>query len=262
MNRRRWIIAGVVAWALAIAGLGLWSYANDPPTARDQTSIADGLPVVDEALGRIYSALDQQGSVSVLGGYTRTEVSCRVTSAREGTRFVRKLTVFVGTGTEPAALDRIKAALPDGYQAAVTHTQSAHILTADAGHFVALRGGLSLPGRLEFTADTGCRIQNAAVTEATPASQNANRAPVQAVLDTLGATAKEWRTHRLTGPGCGALWTVEAVTAGDVAKAHATVPASAIVLDADKVFAYRAGAAGVSLRTEDGSLVVSSTAGC
>jgi hypothetical protein len=115
---------------------------------------------------------------------------------------------------------------------------------------------------MRFTADTGCRPQNAPVTEGTPTSQSANRAPVEAVLSTLGAQPSEWRTHRLTCPDGGALWTVEAVTASDGAKARTTVPAAAIVLDSEKTFAYRAGAAGVSFRTEDGKLVVASTAGC
>src|SRR5437899_2598858 len=152
--KRRWIIAGVAAWALVIAGLALYSYRNDPPTARDQTTIADALPTLDEALGHVYAALDPATSVAALGGYTRTDSSCKVTTAREGTRSPR--------------------------------------------------------------------------------------------------------------PAGGGLWTVEAVVsgAGDGAAARATVPASALVLDDPKVFAYRAGAAGVALRTRGDSLVISSSAGC
>ncbi|WP_426509858.1 hypothetical protein ACPPVO_03505 [Dactylosporangium sp. McL0621] len=260
--KRRWIVTGVVAWAVVVAGFALYSYSSDPPTAREQTTIADALPTVDTALGRIYAALDPAASVAALGGYRRTEVSCRVTSAREGTRFNRELMVYVKQGSEAAALDRVKSALPAAYEPNVAHSGTTDLLTADAGNFVAVRGSVTEPGVLRFSADTGCRVQKAAVTEATPQSQDANRAPVQAVLDTLGKPASQWRTHRLTSPACGALWTVEAVTTGDGAAARGTVPASAVVLDTAKVFAYRAGSAGVALRKDGDTLVVSSSAGC
>lgn len=260
--KRRWIIAGVIAWALVIAGFGYYSYRNDPPTARDQTTIADALPTMDEALGRIFAALDPAGSVSSLGGYTRTERSCRVTTAREGARFERVLLVYTRKDTEPALLDRVSGALPPAYKSSVTHSPTTHLLNADAGNFVAVRGGVTAPGQLRFTADSGCRVQDEPVAEATPASETANRAPVQAVLDTLGQTATEWRTHRLTCPAGGILWTVEATATGDGARARTTVPASAVILDDAKVFAYRAGAAGLTLRTSDTALTITSTAGC
>jgi hypothetical protein len=260
--KRRWIIAGTAAWALVVGGFAYSSYRTDPPTARDQTTIADALPTMDMALGRVFAALDPSLSVGVLGGYTRTERSCRVTSVREGTRLERVLLVYTKKDEEPALLDRVKAALPAGYKASVAHSATTHLLTADAGDFVAVRGGVTAPGQVRFTADSGCRVQDQPVEEATPPSPDADHAPVQAVLDTLGQAAGEWRTHRLTCPAGGALRTVQAVTTGDGAKAHATVPASAVVLDDPKVFAYRAGAAGVALRIDDGKLLISSTAGC
>jgi hypothetical protein len=260
--KRRWIVTGVIAWAAAVAGFALYSYANDPKTAREQSSIGEALPTVDAALGRIYAALDPQASVALLGGYRRTEVSCRVTSAREGTRFIRELTVYTRQASAGATFDRISSALPAAYKASVSHNGDTDLLAADAGNFVAVRGAHTEPGLLRFTADTGCRIQKAAVTEPTPASDSANRAPVQAVLDTLAAKASEWRTHRLTCPDGGTLWTTEAVTTGDGAAARKTVPDAAVVLAGPKTFAYRAGAVGVTVRTVDDSLVVSSTAGC
>ncbi|WP_327006558.1 hypothetical protein OHA72_04340 [Dactylosporangium sp. NBC_01737] len=260
--KRHWIIAGTAAWALVIAGLAYYSSRNDPPTSRDQTTIADGLPVVDTALARVAAALDPATSVTALGGYTRTDQSCRVTSAREGTRFERVLLVYVKKDTEPAVLDRVHDALPAAYQSHLVSGPNTHVLTADAGDFVTLRGAVVQPGQVRFTADTGCRVQDAAVKEATPQSQTANRAPVQAVLDTLKQSASQWRTHRLVCPGGGILWTVEAVTTGDGAAARSTVPATAVVLDEPKLFAFRAGEAGVALRVESDALRITSTAGC
>ncbi|WP_433613098.1 hypothetical protein ACQP2P_03210 [Dactylosporangium sp. CA-139114] len=260
--KRRWIVIGVVAWAVVVAGFALYSYSSDPPTAREQTTIADALPTVDTALGRIYAALDPAASVATLDGYRRTEANCRVTSARQGTRFSRELMVYVHKDAEAATLDRVRAALPARFEANVAHNGSTHLLSADAGNFVAVRGTVTEPGILRFSADTGCRVQQAAVAEATPPSPDADRAPVQAVLATLGRTASDWRAHRLTSPACAALRTVEAVTSGDGAAARASAPAAAVVLDTEQVFAYRAGAAGVVLRKDGDALVVSASAGC
>ncbi|WP_238019993.1 hypothetical protein KZZ52_03530 [Dactylosporangium sp. AC04546] len=261
--KRRWIIAGTAAWALVIGGLAYFSYRYDSPTARDQTTIAEALPTLDTALGSVYAGLDPASSVAVLSGYNRTDQSCRVTSAREGTRFERVLMVYVRSGDEGPTLDRIKAALPASYKASVSHSVTTHTLSADAGNFVLLRGGMVAAGQLRFTADTGCRVQDAPVEEATPHSQNANRAPVQAVLDTLAKPASEWRTHRLTCPSGGTLWTVEAkVATPDDTKARATVPESAVIQNSEKLFAYRAGEAGVTLRKDAETLIITSTAGC
>ncbi|GGM70855.1 hypothetical protein ACFFX1_28630 [Dactylosporangium sucinum] len=261
--KRRWIIAGTAAWALVIGGLAYFSYRYDSPTARDQTTIAEALPTLDTALGSVYAALDPASSVAVLSGYTRTDQSCRVTSAREGTRFERILMVYVKSSEEGPTIDRVKSALPASYKASVSHTLTTHTLSADAGNFVLLRGGMVAAGQLRFTADTGCRVQDAPVVEATPQSEKANRAPVQAVLDTLGKPASSWQTHRLTCPSGGTLWTVEAkAPVTDDTKARTTVPPSAVVLDTEKLFAYRAGEAGASLRKDTDSLTITSTAGC
>ncbi|WP_432834510.1 hypothetical protein [Dactylosporangium sp. CA-092794] len=260
--KRRWIIALVVAWAVVVGGLALYSSFRGRPTAREQTTIAEALPTVDGALGRVYAALDPGTSVAALGGYRRTETSCRVTTAREGTRFVRELMVYVKPTTERDVLERVKAALPASYKAEIVHSTTADLLTFDAGNFVGVRGSVTAPGQLTFTADTGCRVQDAAVAEATAGAPDADQALVQAVLDTLGTPASQWRTHRLTCPAGGTLWTVEAVTTGDGAKARAAVSASAVVLDQPKLFAYRSGPAGIALHAEGSSLVISSTAGC
>ncbi|GAA3448601.1 hypothetical protein [Dactylosporangium matsuzakiense] len=258
--KRRWVVTGVLAWIAVIAGAGLWSYFNDPATTRDQTTIADALPTVDTALARIHSALDPSASVSVLGGYRRTEVSCRVTSARDGTRFTRELLVYVKPSTEAATLDRVKAALPASYEPSVTHSGATDVLSADAGGFVLLRGTVTDQGTIRFTADTGCRVQDAPAQEPTPTPPD--RAPVQAVLTTLGTTASQWRTHQLTSPSCRSLSTVEADITGDAARVRSTVDAGSVVLDTEKLFAYRTSAAAVTLRTEGDTLTVTSTTGC
>ncbi|MFI5906337.1 hypothetical protein [Dactylosporangium sp. NPDC051541] len=258
--KRHWVVIGVVAWIVVIAGAGLWSYFNDPATTRDQTTIADALPTVDTAIARVYGALDPQTSVAALGGYRRTEVSCRVTSAREGTRFSRELLVYVRKDTEAATLDRVKAALPPSYEPSVTHSDTTDVLNADAGDFVLLRGTVTDPGVLRFTADTGCRVQNAPVPE--PTTTTPDRSPIQTVLTTLGTTASEWRTHQLTTPSCHTLATVEADTTGDLRRLHTTIAAATVVLDTDQVFAYRTGTTAISVRKNGNELIATATTGC
>ena len=263
---KRLIIAAAVAWGLVVVGLAYYSFRTDRPTDRDQTTIAQALPTVDAALAEVATALDPAASVAVLGGYNRVGRSCSVTAAREGGRYERVLIAYTKEGTEPQLLDRVAAGLPKRYGPSVKHRAQLHSLSADAGNFVEVRGATFGPGRVRFIADTGCRPQDAPVTDATPASDTANRAPVQAVLDTLKLSAQKWRTYRATCSSGGALWTVEAVAApppGSLVDAlGASVPATPVLLAGPQLYAYRNGPAGVVARSDDGALTVTSTTGC
>ncbi|TBL38290.1 hypothetical protein EYA84_09825, partial [Verrucosispora sp. SN26_14.1] len=43
----RWLIVATVAWAVLLAGLTWRSARNDPPTVREQRTLAEAGPVVD-----------------------------------------------------------------------------------------------------------------------------------------------------------------------------------------------------------------------
>ncbi len=254
---KRWIIVGAVVWGVVILGLGYYSLRNDPPTAREQTTIAEALPQVDAALADVASTLDANTTVAVLGGYQQVGRGCSVTVARGGARFERTLIVYTKEGSEPAVLERIRRALPERYKAGLSH----NVLSADAGNFVSVRGGVANPGQVRIAADTGCRAMNARVEESTPAG--ANREPVQAVLDSLKLTAAQWQTHRVACPKGGTLWTVEADTASAPATLPDTLrPASGVVFDKPDLLAFRSGPAGVTVRIADNALVVTATTGC
>jgi hypothetical protein len=259
---RRWIITAAVLWGLVVAGLGYWSLRHDKATAREQTTIASALPVVDAAIADTVAALDPQASVTAVSGYTRVGRTCSVTAAREGTRYERFLLVFVKHGTEPEVLDTIRKGLPERYKA----TLGKNVLDADAGNFVRVRGGVLGGGQVRVSADTGCRVQDDRVGESIPAPDAANKAPVQAVLDTLKLTADSWASHQVKcANGEGALWTVEASTGARTAPdtlPESLRPAGGLVLGRPDAVAYRSGPAAVSIRKASDHLVITSTTGC
>ena len=256
---KRWLVVAAVVWGLIVAGLGYYSIRHGKPTAREQTTIAEALPTVDAALGDLAATLDAATSVPVLTGYIEVGRSCSVTVAREGTRWERILYAYTKEGTEAALLKHVRDTLPERYKPFLTKT----VLSADAGNFVAVRGGVTAPGQVRFTADTGCRPQNAKVREAEPSPSDGGRAPVQAVLDTLKLTGPSWQTHRIDCPIGGALWTVEAdLPNAPKSLVGALKPDQGAVLGRADVVAYRAGAAGVVVRAHDGALTVTSTTGC
>lgn len=261
---RRWLLVATLVWAAGVLGVAIWGADHGKPTAREQTTIAQALPVVDTAIADAVTAAGAADTVPAITGYTRLDTACRVTGARSGSRYERAALIYTAPGTEPAVLDRIAAALPAGYRARVRHTGPVHTLTADAGEFVAVRGTVSAPGVVRIAADTGCRPQDRPVAEGEPASATANRAPVEAVFATLGATPGDWRVHRLSCRGGGTLWTVEATGGPNSSPGALTAvlrQAPAVVARSD-LYAYRSGPVGVAVRTVDGALDVTATTGC
>jgi hypothetical protein len=257
---KRWLIVVAVAWGLVVLGLGYWSLRHGKPTAREQTTIGQALPTVNAALGDLAGTLDEATAVPVLGGYVQVGRSCSVTVAREGARYERILFVFTAPGTEKALLKRVRDGLPERYKAELSKSG---VLSADAGNFVSIRGAETSPGQVRFTADTGCRPQNSSVREAEPSAAAAARAPVQAVLDRLQLGTATWQTFETACPTGGRLWTVEADAKGapkslvDVLK-----PAADAIVARPDVVAYRAGGAGVVVRSLDGTVTVTSSTGC
>jgi hypothetical protein len=257
---KRWLIVVAVAWGLVIAGLGYYSLRNDRPTAREQTTITSALPTLDAALATVAATLDPNVSITALGGLVQVGKNCTVTVVREGVRFQRMLQVYTKPGDEAATLERIRAGLPATYKPSL----SRNLLSADAGSFIVVRGGITGPGQVQISADTGCRPQNAPVFEAQPLSSAVDRAPVQSVLDALKLSAASWQAHRAACPRGGTLWTVEAQTAAGSAAGSvpdAAKPSGALLAKTD-VVAYRSGSAGVVVRAADHTLTIAATTGC
>jgi len=257
------MVALAVAWAVVLAAGIVWSARRGPPTAREQTTIAQAVPVVDLASAQIAAAaLADDLAVVAVSGLERTG-TCAVTVVRSGGRYQRVVTAAVAPGTELALLRRVADRLPAAYKVAVT-TATGPKLKGDAGLFVALTGTVPEPGRVRFVADTGdCRPE-----AEPPATGSEPAGPDPAATEVLGrlrVSAETWTRHRIACPGGGTLSTVEGVGADndlpDAIDAALGTVDGRIAATAD-LYAFRSGQTGVMVRIEGSRLVASATTGC
>jgi hypothetical protein len=267
------VVGIAMAWGVLLAvGIG-WALARGGPTAREQTTVAQALPVVDQAVVRIASAATADGqAVAAISGFERVG-ECSVTVLRSGERYQREVTVVVTPGTEAALIERVGARLPAEYQVKVTTVGTVTRMVADAGRWVRLTGSVGEKGQVRFVADTGaCRPLGdlaAAVNQETAAAASvdadANRAEAVTALTRLRMTAEKWHTYQAPCPRGGAMSTVEAIaTAGVEPGALGEVLTglgTAVVVSPD-VYAYASGPSQVAVRHDADHLVVTATTAC
>ncbi|MET8911034.1 hypothetical protein [Micromonospora sp. NPDC004551] len=158
-RRLRWLVAATVAWALLLAGLTWWSVRHDPPTVKEQRSLDQAGPVVDRAVGRLTAAVGRDGVPAVLPA--RVERGCRVTPLDDGVELERGVEVVLAGDDVRELLQRVADRLPADWRAGVSAFDGEPRLRADAGEFVAVEGRAGGPGRVLFTARTGCRPEGA-----------------------------------------------------------------------------------------------------
>ena len=92
---RAWVVTVVVVWVVALAATGGWALAKGAPTAREQTTVTDALPVVDRAVALIAGAAGVDGqAVAAISGFDRVG-DCSITLVRPGERYQRTVTVVV-----------------------------------------------------------------------------------------------------------------------------------------------------------------------
>ena len=270
-----------IVWGVLLAvGIG-WALVRGGPTAREQTTVAQALPVVDQAVVRIANAATADGqAVAAISGFERVG-ECAVTVLRSGERYQRLVTVVVTPGTEAALIERVGARLPAEYQVKVTTVGTVTRMVADAGRWVRLTGSVGEKGQVRFVADTGaCRPLGdlaAAVNQETaaaawpgnpaadPADADANRAEAVTALTRLRMTADRWHAYQAPCPGGGAMSTVEAIaTAGVEPGALGEVLTglgTAVVVSPD-VYAYASGPRQVAVRHDADHIVVTATTAC
>jgi hypothetical protein len=229
-RRRPLVTVLAVAWVLVLVGTGTWYSFHGSPTIREQTTIAQAQPRVDEAVGRILVAAGT-GPVPAVSGYEKT-ADCRVTPIRAGARYERFVRLYTPVGDEVALLGRIAGGLPSGYRAELRGDS----LFADAGYYVTVTGVVEQPGVVHVVAGTGCRpLGHEPAIDPTGEPPAAVRAAIDRVLHVLGAGTAQWSTHTLP---CG-VRTVEATApAGSGSLRTALHPADAVLGSADAV-AYR-----------------------
>ncbi|MFB9238946.1 hypothetical protein ACFFWC_26035 [Plantactinospora siamensis] len=155
--RRRILPYVVAAWAMLLLGLTYLSVRHDPPTVREQRSLAEAAPVVDRAIGALAAAAGPDALLEL--GEPRLDRGCRLSVARDGASLSRAVTFRTAPGDAGGLLDRISTGLPAAYRSdtrAVPDGPGPR-LRADAGGFVGINGGVTAPGVIELTAATGCR---------------------------------------------------------------------------------------------------------
>jgi len=224
-RKRRILLAVAAARGLGLAPTGIWYSLPGRHTAREQTTIAQAQPTVDQAITAVVRAA---GAAAVPAVFGFDKVSdCKVTPIRGGAKYQRVLWLYVPVDAEPALLDRIAAGLPARYRAHAHHSpgNALHTLTADAGDFVAVTGSVPGPGLVSVTAETGCRtLGHPPATDPTTA----------AGTDPLGV-AGDWRLHSLP---CGLR---TATVAGPATRPVSGLPRAGALVATESVYADHAG---------------------
>lgn len=246
-----------------MAGAAAWALAYPTPTERDQTTIGQARPVVDEAIARVAAAITADGAgVVAVSGFERVG-ECKVSVFRTGARYRRVLLAVVPPGTETDVLDRIAAALRPGYPASVRHGDSPR-LAADVGAYVLLSGVPSGAGELRFQADTGdCRPAGDP-----PAADPAPQVPADllpGLLARLGLAATSSTSAAVPCPGGGQVGTVEVragAYGGDLSNALADAGEATVLVGEPSLVAYRTPVAQVAVRAQVDATIVTATTVC
>ncbi|WP_155375530.1 hypothetical protein [Catellatospora vulcania] len=151
--RRNLWRALVAAWALLLVGLAVWSARNDPPSLRDQTTVASAKATIEEIVGQV-TAVVPAGSTIQDKGYA--EKTCRLSAARDGVSVVRTLTVSGPVGNESATVEALAAALPDALTRPADGPKEGFYY--DAGNYVAVHGKVTGEGTVAVDLSSGCRV--------------------------------------------------------------------------------------------------------
>jgi hypothetical protein len=263
------LLAIAVAWAAALGALAYISVRNDPPTVRDQRTIGEARPLVDRAVGELAVAAGSDGVLSI-SGYEVTG-GCRITPFRSGETLQRDVTIYTSETDAPALLDRIAERLPRSYAAGVRHGKENDTLRADAGEFVSVHGGVTAPGVVILTVDTGCRPPAPLGVEV-PTPGDEDRRVADRMLVALGGTLGEVTVAEAPCPAGGTVRTVSATGSRTGAgkplrevlvPLFGTAQAGPPLVDTAERYAYRSDEAMVSVvADEDGALDATLTTPC
>jgi hypothetical protein len=268
-HRGRWLLAIAAAWAVLLGVFAYVSARDDPPTVRDQRSIGEARPRVDRAVGELAVAAGSDAALAI-SGYKVTG-GCRITPFRSGETLERDVTVYTGETDGPALLDRIAERLPLSYEASARHGQKHDTLRADAGEFVAVRGGVTAPGVVILTVGTGCRPA-APLGVRVPTPGDEDRRIAGQMLVALGGTLDGVTVAEAPCPTGGTVRTVSAIgsRAGSGKPLHevlvplfGSAQAGPALVDTVDRYAYRGDEAMVAVDAdEDGTLDASLTTPC
>jgi hypothetical protein len=266
--RRRWTpIAAVAGWAALLGLLAIWSAVHDPPTVPEQRTIAQALPVLQQATGAVLAAASGPGRAVVLG---RTELSdgCRITPVRTGVEGTRVVTMYVPADQARQALDAVARGLPASYGAAVARAgKGARVaLHADAGSYVAIDADtLATSQVVALEVSTGCRPPARTVLDLADPPAGAPPVAYTSALRALGV-AGETTVTAVSCPtgGTAATYTVERRSSPmDLGRSLQPALGGATVVRADPDgWAYRTGSDSVVVLRDGSTLHLSTTTPC
>ncbi|WP_147457016.1 hypothetical protein [Micromonospora pisi] len=268
-KRRRWLLVGVAGWAVLLLLVAYVSVRTDAPTVPEQRDVVAAMPVVNRALGRLLSGAGPD-AVAEIGGQ-KLEPGCRISPMRDGFNLVGTLTLRTAEADAPALLDRIAERLPAEYHARVRHRPESgtHTLRADGGEFVLISGGVTDPGVIELTAETGCRPGSDTQFVDTLMGIVLDDEAVR-VLTALGLPAPEFADDRPTlyCPSGGHASTTRVTVPGTPTAPLGTTlrpvagPASTVVTDEPDLYAYRTASLSVVVTLTETGTRVSTTTPC
>ncbi|RIV37221.1 hypothetical protein [Micromonospora radicis] len=259
----RWLVALTVAWAVLLAGLTWYSARNDPPTVREQRTLAQAVPVVDAAIGELVAAA--AGAVPALAP-PEIERGCRITPFATGATLRRQVDLAVAGGEERALLEQVSDGLPAAWRAGVRVTSDGPRLRADAGEFVTVQGRQVGDGRIRLTAETGCRPVDGEPAAPAPGAAGAEARALAEALRALGApTVEPTELVTATCPGGGVSRTVrsaDVVPAGSPTAALAPLAGGTPVVETPETYAYRRDGVAVLAELGPDGVTLAATTGC
>ncbi|MEV6487167.1 hypothetical protein AB0M20_00815 [Actinoplanes sp. NPDC051633] len=230
----------------------------------EQRSIADALPVLEQATGAVYAAAFASEDRVVELGRLLVRPGCRLTPVRDGVEAVRDVVVHVSADGALEALREIAAALPKDYAAEADANSGGRRvgLQADAGGYVAIDARADAAAAMvRIEATTGCRP--AADVHAPGPGEAEPPASLRAVLTALGRPGERAAEVTVACPDGqeGRAYSVEAVPAPkDLGVALRDVIGGATVVRGEQAgWAYRAGGDSIAV-VRDGAGTVRVTA--
>ncbi|MBY8873036.1 hypothetical protein K7640_14465 [Micromonospora sp. PLK6-60] len=259
----RWLLVATTAWAVLLGVLVWVSVRDDPPTVREQRSLAQAGPVVDRAVGELLAAVGDAGAV-VLAPDQLTR-GCRITPMEDGAELTRGVSVLFAGDDVRGLLDRVAAGLPAGWRAGVRASDRGARLRADAGEFVTVEGRPVAPGRVLLTAGTGCRPIGGGYRPPSAGTGPEGEA-LDGALRALGLPSGSPR--EVTAAPCPAGEGTNTRTVRTAGPAPATLaalaPAAAgsVVLDTPEVYAWRRGPVSVVVERVGEEVRVAASDGC
>ncbi len=271
VTRRRWILAAVVVWAVALVVLAL--IAHGKPTVAQQQSPAAARPAVDHGIAAVLAAVDRRTVVAV-GAYHRLG-RCDLSAARDGVEYARNLDLYSTPGRADSVLDGIIRGLPAGFRTVRVPVlgSAGPVAVAWPDPFVKLtvRRVADDPGHLRAVAATGCRPTTG---HPYPQFQQAptadERATVQRAFAVLHVTPRTWRRDALSCTAPGGVVTVRAdgMAASSLSPLPETLHATpaplpgTVVSGGDTRYLYRDGGTGLVVSADADRLTVTMTAPC